>query len=382
MKKFILSNLVMVFLIFLLTHPNSFAQQKDTLPNPALMLIQKLEDLTESNGDMEIDDDYFIQQMQQFIKDPINLNIATENDLSQLQLLTPLNIHSLLSYRSLLGQFIDIYELQAIPGWSVKLIERLRPYITVGSDLSTNYSYGDQFKKGQRSVIIRATRVLEKSKGYIPDTSKTNYYMGSPMKLFVRFKYTFKNVLQYGITAEKDAGEQFFKGTQRKGFDFYSAHFFARNIGLIKAIAIGDFAVNLGQGLIQWQSGLAARKGSDVLNIKRQEDVLRPYNSSGEINFQRGIGVTIKIKLFQATTFINYHKIDGNLVTDSIKKRIYISSLQTSGYHRTKSELNDKHSLQQFSIGGNVSYTNKNIHLGINGIHYSFGGDYFFFFHL
>ena len=83
---------------------------------------------------------------------------------------------------------------------------------------------------------MRATQVLEKSRGYLLDSSKAkNFYPGSPQKILVRYKYIFKNLLQYGVTAEKDAGEQFFKGGQKTGFDFYSAHFFVRNLGIIKS---------------------------------------------------------------------------------------------------------------------------------------------------
>ena len=83
---------------------------------------------------------------------------------------------------------------------------------------------------------------MERSKGYLLDSSSaTNYYPGSPQHLFVRYKYSYRNLLQYGFLGEKDAGEQFFKGAQKQGFDFYSAHFFARNIGIIKALAARRF---------------------------------------------------------------------------------------------------------------------------------------------
>ena len=49
----------------------------------------------------------------------------------------------------------------------------------------------------------------------------------------LRYKYQFKNLLQYGLLAEKDAGEQFFKGPQKRGFDFSGYHrdMLARRIG-------------------------------------------------------------------------------------------------------------------------------------------------------
>ena len=100
-------------------------------------------------------------------------------------------------------------------------------------------------------------------------------------------------MLQYGITADKDAGEPFFKGINSKGFDFYSFHFFTRNVSIFKTIAIGDYIVNLGQCLIQWQS-LAFKKSSEVLSIKRQAATLRPYTSGGEFYFNRGAAATIQ----------------------------------------------------------------------------------------
>src|SRR6185503_7473909 len=101
------------------------------------------------------------------------------------------------------------------------------------------------------------------------------------------YRYSYKNLLQYGLVGDKDAGEQFLKGAQHSGFDFYSFHLFARNVGVIQSLAIGDFTVNMGQGLIHWQ-GLAFKKSAATMSIKRQSAVLRPYNSAGEFYFHRG----------------------------------------------------------------------------------------------
>lgn len=348
------------------------AQAQEKPVEPPVIIEQQLENLTENNDDAETEDDSYLQEMRHFIKDPINLNNADESDLKQLKLLTPLQIQNLISYRRLFGNFISIYELQAVPSWNVLMIRRILPYITVDDQPELFSSLAARLKNGERALLARVSQVLERSKGYLLDSTTTkNYYQGSTQKFFVRYKYSYKNLLQYGITAEKDAGEQFFKGAQKQGFDFYSAHFFVRNIGIIKSIAIGDFLVNLGQGLTQWQ-GLAFRKSSDVLNIKRQDDILRPYNSAGEIYFHRGAGITIKKKFLEATAFVSYRKIDANFVVDTVSNEDYVSALQTSGYHRTKSEVDDKNSQTQLTFGGNVSLTKNNFHVGLNGVHYSF----------
>src|SRR5205085_6499667 len=69
------------------------------------------------------------------------------------------------------------------------------------------------------------------------------WYPGSPQRIFMRYKYVYPNLFQFGIIAEKDPGEQLFRGNQQQGFDFYSIHLFARNIGRIKSLALGDFTV-------------------------------------------------------------------------------------------------------------------------------------------
>ena len=243
---------------------------------PPPIVEQQLENLTQASDDATTEDDSYLQELVQFIKDPINLNYADEGQLQELKILSPIQISNLILYRKLLGNFISIYELQAVPDWDVDLIKRIRPYVTVSSKVDLFNSVGSRLKNGRSTLLIRRIETLEKSRGYLLDSSSaTNFYPGSPQHILIRYKYTFKNLLQYGVTGEKDAGEQFFKGAQKNGFDFYSAHFFARNLGIIKSLAIGDFTVNLGQGLTQWGS-LAFNKGPDVLNIKRQSDVLRP----------------------------------------------------------------------------------------------------------
>lgn len=334
---------------------------------------QQLENITENNADVETEDDYYLQQMQQHIKNPINLNAVDETNLKTLRILSPIQIQNFILYRARLGKFISIYELQAVPGWSVELIQKIRPYITVSEANEVFSTVKTRLNAGEHSLLARITQVPERSKGYLIDSSSaTNFYPGSPQKLLLRYKYQFKNLVQYGLVAEKDAGEQLFKGKQKQGFDFYSAHFFVREVGLVKSLALGDFTVNLGQGLIQWQS-LAFKKSADVINTKREAEVLRPYNSAGEINFHRGAGITIEKNKWQATVFASYKKIDANLITDTVQTTDdFISSLQTSGYHRTKSETDDKGIQQQLAIGGNFSYTYKGLHVGLNAIQYKF----------
>lgn len=332
---------------------------------------QQLETLTENNADVEIEDDGYLQELHHYINHPIDLNNTDEEELNQLRILTTLQIHNLFSYEKLLGHLVSLYELQAIPTWDIATIKKILPYVSIKTNKALLTNLGKRLKGGEYSLLARVSQTMEQSQGYIPDTTK-NYYLGSPQKLFCRFRYNYKGLLQYGVSAVKNAGEQFFKGAQSAGFDFYSAHLFIRKLGIIKALAIGDFTVNFGQGLTQWQT-LGFKKSSDVMNIKGQSEVLNPYNSSGKINFYRGVGITLKKHAFEATIFGSYRKIDAHIVNDTIDEIQFATSFGTSGYHRTKSEIAEKNTETQSTYGGNISYNRNSLHVGLSTVSHLFG---------
>jgi hypothetical protein len=374
-NKFSKTCAILIFIFTGTCYSIATAQEKIPPPvkaEPPTTIEEQLENLTEANEDAVTEDDSYLQDLFHFIRQPINLNYAKEGLLQQLYLLSPIQIRNLMLYRKAFGNFLHIYEIQAIPGWDIFTIKKILPYITVSEKADVVGSLSSRLKGGDHMVLVRGTQVMEKSKGYLLDSSiAKNYYPGSPQKILVRYKYKYKNTLQYGITAEKDAGEQFFKGAQPHGFDYYSVHFFVKNIGIIKSLALGDFSLNLGQGLISWQS-LSFNKGAEILNIKRQSETVRPYNSAGEIEFHRGGAITLAKNNWEATALVSYRKLDGNLNIDTLNFEDYISSLQLSGFHRTANEIAGKNAQGQFTLGANLKFTNERFHIGANAVNYTF----------
>ncbi len=334
---------------------------------------QQLESFAEQNADVETEDDSYQQQMEQFRRDPVNMNEVDEILLHELKILSDLQVRQFLVYRRLLGKFLSIYELQAIPGWDLNTIKMLLPYIRVGNINNSTETFSRRVKGGQHILLLRLSQVLEKSLGYSTNpVTGSAPYPGSPQRVLLRYKYAYKNLLQYGITAEKDPGEQFFKGSRKSGFDFYSAHVCFRKLGFIKTMLVGDYTVNMGQGLIQWQT-MAFGKGAEVLNVKRQSAVIRPYTSVNEINFHRGIAMTVGKKYWEYSIFVSAKKIDANYQpADSAMPFKRVTSFQTSGYHRQKNEIDDRASLRQSVLGANFSYNRNQLHFGANFINYKF----------
>lgn len=347
--------------------------QEENPVKPGSTTEQQLENLTEQQ-DGETEDDSYLQSLVQFKRNPINLNTVEENDLKELRMISDLQIQNFLNYRRLLGNLISVYELQSIPTWDVETIQKVLPYLRVANIVSLGEDMTNRLTGGRHSILMRMQQTLEKSDGFLRPDSIVNRYPGGPQRFLFRYKYVYKNLFQYGLTAEKDPGEQFFKGGQKQGFDFYSFHLFARKLGPVKLLALGDFTANFGQGLIQWQS-LAFKKSADITNVKRQSEVLRPYNSAGEYNFQRGVGATVGItRNVDVTGFASVRQLDGTVnAGDTLQTNDdFVSSILNSGYHRTPAELAKKNTLTQTSFGGNVNYKKNNFHLGASAVSFHF----------
>ncbi|WP_143307779.1 ComEA family DNA-binding protein [Chitinophaga vietnamensis] len=349
-------------------HTYAIAQQQEEEHIPAA-ITQQLENEA-ANTNASSDDDAQWQQLDMLAAHRLQLNDADEAALQSLGLLTPLQVGNLLAYRRLLGDLVSIYELQAVPGFEPEVIQRILPYVKVGNDLAPHYSLRDYFSKGERTLLLRYGRVLEKAKGYRHTDSTLPFYRGSPDKAFIRYRYTFGRYASWGVVMKKDAGEAFFRGGQRQGFDFYSAHIFLRNYRKIRAFALGDYTVNLGQGLIQWHA-MAYSKGAAVMQVKREGDVLRPYTSAGEYYFFRGAAITLQQQAWQLTAFTSFRRLDGSMATDSLDGA-QVSAINSSGYHRSEKEIAKKGTLQQWSAGTNIRHSGRRWQIGINGIWHHF----------
>ncbi|MBO9632514.1 MAG: hypothetical protein J7578_05305, partial [Chitinophagaceae bacterium] len=262
----------------------------------------------------------------------------------------PWQISSLLLYRKTFGKLLSIYELQAIPGWDEATIIKLLPYISISSTEATDKKFFQRFKGGEENLLMRSGKWLSKE---------------GPAA-FIRYRYKMEKQLQWGFTMEKDAGEGFFRGAQKNGFDFYSAHLFARRTGPLQVLALGDFLVNMGQGLIQWQ-GMSYAYGA-VLSLKKQSEVLQPYSSAGEFNFHRGIGISTGSGPVQATAFVSYRKLSAHLKEDSAGR--WFNNFVTSGYHRTASEQEAKGTVNVFTTGTSLRMKRRSWQIGVNAVQY------------
>lgn len=332
---------------------------------------QKIENIIENKGE---DADYseIVENLEEVENNKINLNKANIDDLKKLGILTDIQIAHLKLHIQKNGKLISLYELQSIDGYDLEVIKDILPYVTIDSvELFSINTLKTYLKSSKHQVLFRYQRTIEESAGYSDENklktdSKSAYYLGSPDKYYVRYRTSYGNKFSIGVTGEKDAGEEFFKGSQKNGFDFYSTHAFVKDLGVVKNIAIGDFHAQFGQGLTMW-SGLAFGKSADVSSVKKNALGLRPYTSTDENNFMRGAGVTLAIKQFELSNFYSRMKIDGNIEApnDTVdNEENYISSIQESGLHTTIAEVEDKDALTKEVFGSHLAFKKNLFEIG------------------
>ncbi len=338
-----------------------------------------IENILESIAESQSEDfDYteLFEMLNKYHKNPIDLNNTDKNQLKELAFLNPIQIENLLTHIALNGKLLDIHELQSIDGFDLETIRILLNFASISSFSGfRNLNLANLRKHGEHDILIRYGRVLQQQNGFaIAASENRSRYLGSPDRMFIRYRFNFQNNIQFSLNAEKDAGEHFWNGyPQAKGPDFISGSLYIKDLHLFKKIAIGDYALQFGQGLTLW-SGLSFGKGADIFSVAKQDLGLRPYTSVNEFSFFRGISTQINLGRFDFTPFISYQKLDASTTLNDAK--VEIRSLQETGLHRTSSEIDNKNRISQLVYGGNIQYNHRNLSLGFTAYHSTYGNKF------
>lgn len=326
----------------------------------------RVEPLVENNAGAEwpaaMDEDPF-EDWAHFLEHPLLLNEATREQLQRSGLLPDLLIDRLLLHIQLLGPLLHLNELQAVAGFNPAFIRLLKPYVKVeppDARLLSNLLVAGEINQ---DILLRVTGLTNK-----PSSANTDW-IGKSQGIFIRHRLQ-ANRWQAGWLAEKDPGETMLqKG--KPVFDHNGFHLFYQGKELIKALAVGDFTVNMGQGLLHWQS-MAFGKSAEMSWFKRQGAVLRPHRSPGEVNFHRGAGATLQWKFLSFSFFISRRLLSGRVLVDSAGLIYGIGSLSTSGFHRTPGEWAGRKVLRQTTAGGRLSFRWKALEFSLNTVNYRF----------
>ena len=324
----------------------------------------------------------------QYYQTPLNLNTATREELRALLLLNENQITTLLQHRQANGDLLSVYELQSVEGYDLRTIGRVLPFVSVLSS-NANAARGSLWQRiaqeDNNALYLRYERVLQQRQGYTPPTiyqgKPTTRYLGTPDKMLIRYRVSHTKDFSLGFSMEKDAGEPLTWNPRNGQFgaDYVSAHFLVQERGRLKTLALGDYQLQFGQGLLL-SSGLGVGKGAETITTLRRSSVgVRAYSSLLENTFFRGGAATYQVApRVEATAFGSRKNVDANLQQsqDSLAQfDEFTSGLLYTGFHRTASEIANRHQLSETIGGGNVGYTsaNGNLAIGATGVFTHYG---------
>jgi len=311
-----------------------------------------VKDITSSlaeNMPEESDWSQFTEQLSAYRRNPIPLNKANATRLKQLFFLSALQINNLIDHIDKNGALADVLELQGIDGFDTETISRMMPFVTVGHGLTAEKLHlGQLLTKGKNELLLRYGQTIEPQKGFgdLPGSR----YIGSPPKLLFKYKYNYGNLIAFSLTADKDAGEGLFSRYAKTGFDFISGSLSLSELGRFKKILLGDYSLQFGQGLTLW-TGSSFGKGPDVAGVSKRASGLKNYTSTNEFAFFRGIAATYSVlENIDLTAFISLRSLDATLTEDG-EGSYTLSTINTSGLHRTPAEISHRGTLGQHTYG-------------------------------
>lgn len=340
--------LLLIFYSFIWSPIHSQIRDEDVEQNIEIFLEEK-ENETELTDLVEHYTDKLYQKT--------NLNKSNFQDFEVFDFLKPTEIQAILNHRKKYGNFVSIYELQAVDGLEVEKVKILLPYVSVEGSW---FEFGTKDKLSSQKntqIVLQTQRKIEKAAGYIAqnDTTKPKY-LGDNFRHVVRIKSQINPNIKLGFNAEKDAGEPFFNENNPKGFDFYTGYVQYQNKqGIVRQIILGDYNAAFGQGLT-FGSGLAFGKGLNIYQIKRNLNGFRSSNSLNEALYLRGIAINLTYKNINFHTWYSKTKLDAiERGFDSLNNES-IFGIQSTGLHRTINELESKNKINRQIIGSNIQF--------------------------
>ncbi|MBX5438485.1 MAG: helix-hairpin-helix domain-containing protein [Thermoflavifilum sp.] len=303
----------------------------------------------------------WVDQLEAYTIHPLDLNQATAEQLAGFPFLNALQIQAFLNYRRLLGSLTSVYELQAIPGWDASTIQKLLPFVYVHEEgqMVSSATSAPKFQ-----WLSRYQRVMPRAWGYVKTTGSR--YVGSPDAWLNKWQWQQRR-FQAGLVAEKDAGEPFFRSFNAKGFDHVGMYAAYKGNKTLQQLLVGDYEVNFGQGLINWQS-YSLNHSAYALQIEKNNSSLRPHAGTAEYGYFRGLAVQLQERHWQQTVFVSCQA--PGAYWDSVDGHRVITSWDETGYHRTLTENGHRGILQIFSAGTQIRYRFSSGYMALNHVYH------------
>lgn len=297
------------------------------------------------------------EQLCELNQHPVDLNHASREQLEQLPFLSAQQVEDIMAYLYQYGPMKSLAELQMIRSLDYQRRRLLTFFVRIDDDeqkqgfpsLKTITQYG-------RHELMATAKIP-----FYERRGDNEVYKGWPYRHWLKYQFSYDDQVKAGLVGAQDAGEPFFANKNRWGYDYYSYYVQIKHWGRLESLVLGKYRVSMGMGLIA-NNGFTMGKLTSLQNLGRSTTTLRAHSSRSSADYLQGAGATMTIvKGLSLTGFLSYRAMDATLNKDGSA-----TTIVTSGYHRTETELEKKDNLRNTTFGGNIRYQQHGIHAGLN----------------
>lgn len=322
---------------------------------------QYLEQLGEQEEFENVAWENYEEMLSEYAEHPININTATREDLEQFPFLSAQQIEDIQAYIYQYGAMKSLGELAMIESIDWYQRQLMGCFFYAGDVKQHTFpSLSQVAKYGKHELVGYAKIPFYERKG------DKEGYLGYPYKHWLRYQFHYGDYVKMGFVGSQDAGEPFFGGKNRLGYDFYSYYLQIRKWGRLKNLTVGKYRLRTGMGLIL-NNDFGFGKLSILSSLGKMGTSIRVHSSRYAANYLQGAAATLRVaKGLDMSVFLSYRKIDATVKNDSV------STIVETGLHRTEAEIEKQRAASAFLVGGNINYASNGWHLGATGICYGY----------
>lgn len=315
-----------------------------------------------TTDDMDSDDwDDTYQLLCQIEQHPIDLNSATREDLEQLPFLSDQQVEAIMEYLYHYAPMKSMAELRMIRSLDytqIALLSHFACVVVPRHEQAGLPRLKDIVRNAHHELTVSARIPFYRRQG------DDNGYLGSPYRHTLRYQLSSGNLLKLGLVGAQDAGEPFFSGRNGAGYDFYSYYLQLKHLGHLENLVVGKYKLSAGMGLVL-NNSLSLGKLAMLQQMGRAATTLRPHASRSQASHFQGAAATVRLShRVTLTPFLSYRALDATLGHDSTA-----TSLVTSGYHRTPSEMEKKNNTHTTDLGAHIAYRYGRLHAGATALY-------------
>ena len=334
-----------------------------------------LEQLAEEGLDDTTIENMF-QELTMLEGNPMNLNRVSREQLEQFPLINYEQAAHIADFLDKNRPVYTVYELRNVSYLDFNTVKLILPFFFVGEAEEEQLSVQEILNRGRHEVQSRFDKTFQRRAGYgdFSDSVLQRYpnrkYRGEDFYTSVKYAFTYRDRVQFGLVGEKDPGEPFLRKNYPAGYDHYGFHLIIRELGKLKTLAVGDYRLSFGQGLLLNNDFSLSKSWGTNTVIRRTQEPKRHF-STAESGYFRGVAAVFQMGNVTVTSFYSNKRFDANLSGDG-----QITSFKTDGYHRTSLEIEKKNNSREQVTGVNINYRNEQLQLGVSGIYHAYNRMY------